>query len=50
MLSSHRAATTGSVGFIGLLLDSSTPMNKIRLNPGDRLGKFYFNYKLKLQA
>lgn len=35
----HRAATTGSVGFIRLLLDSSTPSNKLRLNTGDRIGK-----------
>ncbi|KAF9007451.1 ankyrin repeat-containing domain protein [Cyathus striatus] len=34
----HRAATTGSVGFIRLLLDSSTPSNKLRLNTGDRIG------------
>ncbi|KAF5359148.1 hypothetical protein D9756_002984 [Leucocoprinus leucothites] len=34
----HRAATTGSVGFIRLLLDSSTASNKLRLNTGDRIG------------
>ncbi|XP_006458987.1 hypothetical protein AGABI2DRAFT_66741, partial [Agaricus bisporus var. bisporus H97] len=34
----HRAATTGSVGFIRLLLDSSTPSNKLCLNTGDRIG------------
>ncbi|KAF9449747.1 ankyrin, partial [Macrolepiota fuliginosa MF-IS2] len=34
----HRAATTGSVGFIRLLLGSSTPSNKLRLNTGDRIG------------
>ncbi|KAM6504068.1 Ankyrin repeat-containing domain protein, partial [Amanita muscaria] len=34
----HRAATTGSVGFIRLLLDSSTPSNKLRLNTADRVG------------
>jgi 26S proteasome non-ATPase regulatory subunit 10 len=35
----HRAATTGSAGFIRLLLDSSTASNKLRLNTGDRIGK-----------
>ncbi|KAF9460344.1 ankyrin repeat-containing domain protein, partial [Collybia nuda] len=34
----HRAATTGSVGFIRLLLDSSTSDNKTRLNTADRIG------------
>ncbi|KAF8224156.1 ankyrin [Tricholoma matsutake] len=34
----HRAATTGSVGFIRLLLDSSSSTSKLRLNPGDRMG------------
>ncbi|KAF6759833.1 ankyrin repeat-containing domain protein [Ephemerocybe angulata] len=34
----HRAATTGSVGFIRLLLESSTPSNKLRLNTADRSG------------
>ncbi|KAL1694338.1 ankyrin repeat-containing domain protein, partial [Schizophyllum commune] len=34
----HRAATTGSVGFIKLLLESSTAPNKTRLNTGDRIG------------
>ncbi|PFH45587.1 hypothetical protein AMATHDRAFT_158628, partial [Amanita thiersii Skay4041] len=34
----HRAASTGSVGFIRLLLDSSTPSYKLRLNTGDRVG------------
>ncbi|TFK33447.1 ankyrin repeat-containing domain protein [Crucibulum laeve] len=34
----HRAATTGSVGFIRLLLESSTPSNKLRLNTADRIG------------
>ncbi|TRM64756.1 ankyrin repeat-containing domain protein, partial [Schizophyllum amplum] len=34
----HRAATTGSVGFIKLLLDGSTAPNKTRLNTGDRIG------------
>ena len=35
----HRAATTGSVGFIRLLIESSTPLNKLRLNTADRIGK-----------
>ncbi|KAJ7620005.1 hypothetical protein DFH06DRAFT_1319304 [Mycena polygramma] len=35
----HRAATTGSLGFIRLLLDSSVPPNKTRLNNADRIGK-----------
>ncbi|KAF8193382.1 ankyrin repeat-containing domain protein, partial [Pholiota molesta] len=34
----HRAATTGSVGFIRLLVESSTPSNKLRLNTADRIG------------
>ncbi|KIY43808.1 ankyrin [Fistulina hepatica ATCC 64428] len=34
----HRAATTGSVGFIRLLLDSAVPPNKTRLNTADRVG------------
>ncbi|KIK02998.1 hypothetical protein K443DRAFT_95953, partial [Laccaria amethystina LaAM-08-1] len=34
----HRAGTTGSVGFIRLLVESSTPSNKLRLNTGDRMG------------
>ncbi|KAJ7183299.1 ankyrin repeat-containing domain protein, partial [Mycena filopes] len=34
----HRAATTGSLGFIRLLLDSSVPPNKTRLNNADRIG------------
>ncbi|KAJ4467677.1 ankyrin repeat-containing domain protein [Lentinula edodes] len=34
----HRAATTGSVGFIRLLLDSSTSTTKTRLNTQDRIG------------
>ncbi|EAU85260.2 hypothetical protein CC1G_10046 [Coprinopsis cinerea okayama7 len=34
----HRAATTGSTGFIRLLLESSTPSNKLRLNTADRVG------------
>ncbi|KAJ3934198.1 MAG: ankyrin repeat-containing domain protein [Lentinula lateritia] len=34
----HRAATTGSVGFIRLLLDSSTSTTKTRLNTPDRIG------------
>ncbi|PBL04331.1 ankyrin, partial [Armillaria gallica] len=34
----HRAATTGSVGFIRLLLESSKPPNKTRINPADRIG------------
>ncbi|KAL9714492.1 putative ankyrin-repeat protein [Leucoagaricus gongylophorus] len=34
----HRAATTGSVGFIRLLLDSSTASKKLHLNTGDRIG------------
>ncbi|KAJ7207026.1 ankyrin repeat-containing domain protein, partial [Mycena rebaudengoi] len=34
----HRAATTGSLGFIRLLLESSEPPNKTRLNNADRLG------------
>lgn len=34
----HRAATTGSVGFIRLLVESSTPSNKLRLNTADRMG------------
>ncbi|KAF8151013.1 ankyrin repeat-containing domain protein, partial [Crassisporium funariophilum] len=34
----HRAATTGSVGFIRLLIESSTPSNKLRLNTADRIG------------
>ncbi|KAG6899147.1 hypothetical protein C0993_000254 [Termitomyces sp. T159_Od127] len=35
----HRAATTGSVGFIRLLLDSSNPgVTKTRLNASDRIG------------
>ncbi|KAJ3792689.1 ankyrin repeat-containing domain protein, partial [Lentinula aff. detonsa] len=34
----HRAATTGSVGFIRLLLDSSTSTTKTRLNTQDRVG------------
>ncbi|KAF9031527.1 ankyrin, partial [Hymenopellis radicata] len=34
----HRAATTGSVGFIRLLLESSQPPNKTRINPADRVG------------
>jgi 26S proteasome non-ATPase regulatory subunit 10 len=36
---SHRAATTGSLGFIRLLLESSVPPNKTRLNNADRIGK-----------
>jgi 26S proteasome non-ATPase regulatory subunit 10 len=35
---SHRAATTGSLSFIRLLLDSSMPPNKTRLNNADRIG------------
>lgn len=35
----HRAATTGSVGFIRLLLESSTPSSKTRLNTADRAGE-----------
>ncbi|KAF8207005.1 ankyrin repeat-containing domain protein, partial [Mycena galopus ATCC 62051] len=35
----HRAATTGSVNFIKLLLESSVPPNKTRLNNADRIGK-----------
>ena len=35
----HRAATTGSVGFVQLLIESSTPLNKLRLNTADRIGK-----------
>ncbi|KAF9048884.1 ankyrin repeat-containing domain protein [Panaeolus papilionaceus] len=34
----HRAATTGSIGFIRMLLDSSNPSNKLRLNTADRVG------------
>ncbi|KAF9558830.1 ankyrin [Agrocybe pediades] len=34
----HRAATTGSVGFIRLLIESSTPTTKLRLNTADRIG------------
>ncbi|KAJ7590225.1 ankyrin repeat-containing domain protein, partial [Mycena floridula] len=34
----HRAATTGSVGFVRLLLEASTPSNKTRLNTADRSG------------
>ncbi|KAJ7896952.1 ankyrin repeat-containing domain protein, partial [Mycena leptocephala] len=34
----HRAATTGSLSFIRLLLDSSMPPNKTRLNNADRIG------------
>ncbi|TFK73286.1 ankyrin, partial [Pluteus cervinus] len=35
----HRAATTGSVGFIRLLVESQDPSGpKLRLNPADRLG------------
>ncbi|KAF8871761.1 ankyrin repeat-containing domain protein, partial [Infundibulicybe gibba] len=34
----HRAATTGSVGFVQLLLESSNPSNKARLNGADRIG------------
>ncbi|KAF9532672.1 ankyrin repeat-containing domain protein, partial [Crepidotus variabilis] len=34
----HRAATTGSVGFIKLLLESSTTSTKVRLNTADRIG------------
>ncbi|KAH8826076.1 ankyrin repeat-containing domain protein [Flagelloscypha sp. PMI_526] len=34
----HRAATTGSVGFIRILIDSSTPTKKLRFNTGDRIG------------
>ncbi|KAJ7036828.1 ankyrin repeat-containing domain protein [Mycena alexandri] len=34
----HRAATIGSLGFIRLLLDSSVPPNKTRLNNADRIG------------
>ncbi|KJA25038.1 hypothetical protein HYPSUDRAFT_135242 [Hypholoma sublateritium FD-334 SS-4] len=34
----HRAATTGSAGFIRLLVESSTPSNKLRLNTADRIG------------
>ncbi|TFK27832.1 ankyrin, partial [Coprinopsis marcescibilis] len=34
----HRAATTGSVGFVRLLLESSTASNKLRLNTADRSG------------
>ena len=34
----HRAATTGSVGFVRLLIESSTPLNKLRLNTADRIG------------
>ncbi len=39
IVSSHRAATTGSVGFIRLLVESSTPSNKLRLNTADRIGR-----------
>ena len=35
----HRAATTGSVGFIGMLLESATPSVKVRLNTADRVGE-----------
>jgi 26S proteasome non-ATPase regulatory subunit 10 len=34
----HRAASTGSGGFIQLLLESSSPSNKLRLNTADRIG------------
>ncbi|THU76050.1 ankyrin, partial [Dendrothele bispora CBS 962.96] len=34
----HRAATTGSVGFIRLLLDSAQAPVKTRLNTQDRVG------------
>ncbi|KAF9500083.1 ankyrin [Pleurotus eryngii] len=34
----HRAATTGSVGFIKLLLESANPPAKVRLNTADRIG------------
>jgi len=37
--SRHRAATTGSVGFIRLLIESSTPSVKLRLNTADRIGE-----------
>lgn len=35
----HRAATTGSVGFIRMLIESSTPSVKLRLNTADRVGE-----------
>jgi hypothetical protein len=35
---SHRAATTGSTGFVNLLLHPSEGSPKTRLNTGDRMG------------
>lgn len=37
-LSRHRAATTGSTGFINLLLHPPEGSPKTRLNTGDRVG------------
>ncbi|KAJ7056774.1 ankyrin repeat-containing domain protein, partial [Mycena amicta] len=34
----HRAATTGSIAFINLLLNSAVPPLKTRLNNADRIG------------
>ena len=40
--SRHRAATTGSTGFISLLLKPSENAPKTRLNTADRIGKLSF--------
>ena len=36
----HRAATTGSTGFVSLLLKPPEGATKTRLNTADRIGKF----------
>jgi 26S proteasome non-ATPase regulatory subunit 10 len=41
---SHRAATTGSTGFVTLLLHPPEGSPKTRLNTGDRMGTFIFSH------
>jgi len=40
----HRAATTGSTGFVTLLLHPPEGSPKTRLNTGDRIGTFFLVY------
>jgi 26S proteasome non-ATPase regulatory subunit 10 len=41
---SHRAATTGSTGFVTLLLHPPEGSPKTRLNTGDRMGTLIFSH------
>lgn len=38
----HRAATTGSTGFVTLLLHPPEGSPKTRLNTGDRIGNWFY--------